>query len=124
MYRIRLSPYFCWMTTLGSTPHRPMNSKIPVTFLYTLYACNIIASYKRQRKDGSVGGRPEVESPKQQPQQQQRQQQQQQPQQQQQQPQQQPQQPVSPQVGPAQGFGRGNPAGGVFDGPNNKRRRY
>lgn len=63
---------------------------------------------------GSMGGRPEVESPKQQ-------QQQQQPQQQQQQ-QQQP--PLGPQGGPAPGFGRGGPIGGVFDGPNNKRRRY
>ncbi|XP_026157263.1 paraspeckle component 1 isoform X5 [Mastacembelus armatus] len=68
---------------------------------------------------GSVGGRPEVESPKQQ--------------QQQpppppppppQPPQQQPQQPLGPQVGPGLGFGRGSPVGGVFDGPNNKRRRY
>uniref|UniRef100_A0A3B4WLB2 Paraspeckle component 1 n=1 Tax=Seriola lalandi dorsalis TaxID=1841481 RepID=A0A3B4WLB2_SERLL len=39
-------------------------------------------------------------------------------------PEQQQQQPLGPQVGPAPGFGRGNPVGGVFDGPNNKRRRY
>ncbi|XP_036947270.1 paraspeckle component 1 isoform X1 [Acanthopagrus latus] len=64
---------------------------------------------------GSMGGRPEVESPKQQ------QQPPQQPQQQQQQPQQ---PPLGPPGGPAPGFGRGNPIGGVFDGPNNKRRRY
>lgn len=41
--------------------------------------------------------------------------------------QQQPQQPapLGPQAGPAPGFGRGSPVGGgVFDGPNNKRRRY
>lgn len=51
---------------------------------------------------GSAGGRPEVESPKQQPQQ----------------------PPLGPQVGPGPGFGRGSPVGGVFDGPNNKRRRF
>lgn len=60
-----------------------------------------------------MGGRPEVESPKQQ--------QQQQPQQHQQQ---QPPPPLGPQVGPTPGFGRGSPIGGVFDGPNGKRRRY
>ncbi|XP_075871802.1 paraspeckle component 1 [Nelusetta ayraudi] len=43
-------------------------------------------------------------------------------QQQQQQLQQQP--PMVPQVGAAPGFGRGSPVGGVFDGPNNKRRRF
>lgn len=32
--------------------------------------------------------------------------------------------PLGPQAGPAPGFGRGSPVGGVFDGPNNKRRRY
>ncbi|XP_035808868.2 paraspeckle component 1 isoform X1 [Amphiprion ocellaris] len=63
----------------------------------------------RYLQGGSVGGRPEVESPKQQQQQQQ---------------QQQPQPPLGPQVGAAPGFGRGSPVGGVFDGPNNKRRRY
>ncbi|XP_029942195.1 paraspeckle component 1 isoform X2 [Salarias fasciatus] len=54
-----------------------------------------------------AAGRPEVEPPPQQ--------------QQQQQP-----SPLGPQAGPAPGFGRGSPAGGggVFDGPNNKRRRY
>lgn len=31
--------------------------------------------------------------------------------------------PVPPMGGPG-GFGRGNPVGGNFDGPNNKRRRY
>lgn len=31
--------------------------------------------------------------------------------------------PVPPMGGPG-GFGRGNPVGGSFDGPNNKRRRY
>ncbi|XP_070711689.1 paraspeckle component 1 [Pempheris klunzingeri] len=56
----------------------------------------------RYPQGGSMGGRAEVESPKQQQQQ----------------------QPMGPQVGPAPGFGRGNPVGGVFDGPNNKRRRY
>lgn len=55
----------------------------------------------RYTQGGSVQGRPEVESPKQQ----------------------QP-LPLGPQVGPAPGFGRGNPVGGVFEGPNNKRRRY
>ncbi|XP_044200425.1 paraspeckle component 1 isoform X1 [Thunnus albacares] len=54
----------------------------------------------RYPQGGSMGGRPEVESPKQQ------------------------QPPLGPQVGPAPGFGRGSPVGGVFDGPNNKRRRY
>lgn len=51
-----------------------------------------------------MGGRPDAGSPKQQ----------------------QPQQPapLGPQAGPAPGFGRGSPVGGVFDGPNNKRRRY
>ncbi|XP_034720939.1 paraspeckle component 1 isoform X1 [Etheostoma cragini] len=66
----------------------------------------------RYPQGGSVGGQPEVESPK-------PQQLQQQPQSQQQQ-----QQPLGPQVGQATGFGRGSPVGGVFDGPNNKRRRY
>uniref|UniRef100_A0A673A6L2 RRM domain-containing protein n=1 Tax=Sphaeramia orbicularis TaxID=375764 RepID=A0A673A6L2_9TELE len=47
---------------------------------------------------GAMGGRPEVESPKQ--------------------------QAMGPQGGPAPGFGRGSPVGGVFDGPNNKRRRF
>nr|XP_046237931.1 paraspeckle component 1 isoform X2 [Scatophagus argus] len=61
----------------------------------------------RCSQGGSMGGRPEVESPKQQ--------------QQQQQPQP---PPLGPQVGPSPGFGRGNPVAGVFDGPNNKRRRY
>ncbi|XP_058468291.1 paraspeckle component 1 isoform X2 [Solea solea] len=70
----------------------------------------------RYSQGGSVGGRPEVESPKQQQQQLQQQQQQQQQQLQQQQ--------LGPQGGAAAGFGMGNPAGGVFDGPNNKRRRY
>nr|XP_057906933.1 paraspeckle component 1 [Doryrhamphus excisus] len=51
---------------------------------------------------GSLTGRAEVESPKQQ--------------------QQQP-IPPGPPGGPAPGFGRGSPVG-VFDGPNNKRRRY
>ncbi len=60
----------------------------------------------RYPQGGSVGGRPEVESPKQQP------------------PPPPPPPPLGPQVGPAPGFGRGNPVGGVFDGPNNKRRRY
>uniref|UniRef100_A0A3Q3LA22 Paraspeckle component 1 n=1 Tax=Labrus bergylta TaxID=56723 RepID=A0A3Q3LA22_9LABR len=32
--------------------------------------------------------------------------------------------PLGPQVGQAPGFGRGSPVGGVFDGPNNKRRRF
>nr|XP_020447593.1 paraspeckle component 1-like [Monopterus albus] len=54
----------------------------------------------RYPQGGSVGGRTEVESPKQQ------------------------QPPLGPQVGPAPAFGRGSPVGGVFDGPNNKRRRY
>ncbi|KAM4560123.1 paraspeckle component 1 isoform 1-T1 [Odontesthes bonariensis] len=54
----------------------------------------------RYPQGGSVGGRPEVESPKQH------------------------QQSLGPQVGPAQGFGRGSPVAGVFDGPNSKRRRY
>ncbi|XP_041637528.1 paraspeckle component 1 isoform X2 [Cheilinus undulatus] len=66
---------------------------------------------------GSMEGR-QVESPKQQ-QQQQLQQQQQQLQQQQLQ-----QQSLGPQVGQAPGFARGSPVGGVFDGPNNKRRRF
>lgn len=55
----------------------------------------------RYPQGGSIAGRPEVESPKQQQQ-----------------------SPLGPQVGPAPGFGRGSPVGGVFDGPNNKRRRY
>ncbi|KAF7656355.1 hypothetical protein LDENG_00042020 [Lucifuga dentata] len=53
----------------------------------------------RYPQGGSVGGRPEVESPKQL-------------------------QPVGSQVGPAPGFGRGSPIGGDFEGPNSKRRRY
>ncbi|XP_047432615.1 paraspeckle component 1 [Mugil cephalus] len=81
----------------------------------------------RYPQAASMGGRPEVESPKQQ-QQQQQQQQHQQPQQQHQQPPQQQQQqqqpPLGPQVGPPPGFGRGSPVGAMFDGPNNKRRRY
>uniref|UniRef100_A0A8D2ZIR7 RRM domain-containing protein n=1 Tax=Scophthalmus maximus TaxID=52904 RepID=A0A8D2ZIR7_SCOMX len=56
---------------------------------------------------GAMGGRPDVESPKQQQQQQQQQQ-----------------QPLGPQVGAAPGFVSGHPVGDVFDGPNNKRRRY
>uniref|UniRef100_H3CYC9 Paraspeckle component 1 n=1 Tax=Tetraodon nigroviridis TaxID=99883 RepID=H3CYC9_TETNG len=32
--------------------------------------------------------------------------------------------PLGPQVGPPPGFGRGNPVGGVFEGPNSKRCRY
>ncbi|XP_063322113.1 paraspeckle component 1 isoform X1 [Pelmatolapia mariae] len=58
----------------------------------------------RYPQGGPMGGRPDVDSPKQQ----------------------QPQQPapLGPQAGPAPGFGRGSPVGGVFDGPNNKRRRY
>ncbi|CAJ1087037.1 paraspeckle component 1 [Xyrichtys novacula] len=69
---------------------------------------------ERFPQGGSVEGRPQVESPKQQQQQPQVQQQQQQ--------QQQP--PMGPQVGQAPGFGRGSPVGGVFDGPNSKRRRF
>lgn len=59
----------------------------------------------RYPQGGPMVGRPDAGSPKQQ---------------------QQPQQPapLGPQAGPAPGFGRGSPVGGVFDGPNNKRRRY
>lgn len=65
---------------------------------------------KRQRNErytqaGSMQGRPDVESPKQQQQQQ-------------------PPPLLGPQVGPPPGFGRGNPVGGVFEGPNSKRCRY
>nr|XP_020489808.1 paraspeckle component 1 [Labrus bergylta] len=78
----------------------------------------------RYPQGGSSEGR-QVESPKQQQQQQQQHQQQQQQQHQQQQHQQQQQHsPLGPQVGQAPGFGRGSPVGGVFDGPNNKRRRF
>uniref|UniRef100_A0A3Q3EIA2 Paraspeckle component 1 n=1 Tax=Labrus bergylta TaxID=56723 RepID=A0A3Q3EIA2_9LABR len=86
-------------------------------------------NYMENRNDrypqgGSSEGR-QVESPKQQQQQQQQHQQQQQQQHQQQQHQQQQQHsPLGPQVGQAPGFGRGSPVGGVFDGPNNKRRRF
>lgn len=51
-------------------------------------------------QSGATGGRPELESPKQQQQQ----------------------SPVVSQVGPAPGYG--SPIGGVFDGSNNKRRRF
>uniref|UniRef100_A0A3Q2FM86 RRM domain-containing protein n=1 Tax=Cyprinodon variegatus TaxID=28743 RepID=A0A3Q2FM86_CYPVA len=59
----------------------------------------------RYPQGGSMGGRPEVESPKLQ------------------------QQAAAaaalgPQGGPAPGYGRGSPVSGVFDGPNSKRRRY
>ncbi|XP_014858597.1 PREDICTED: paraspeckle component 1-like isoform X1 [Poecilia mexicana] len=54
----------------------------------------------RYPQGGSMGGRSEVESPKQQ------------------------QQPLGPQGGPAPGYSRGSPSPGVFDGPNSKRRRY
>uniref|UniRef100_A0A1A8JM74 Paraspeckle component 1 n=1 Tax=Nothobranchius kuhntae TaxID=321403 RepID=A0A1A8JM74_NOTKU len=54
----------------------------------------------RYPQSGAIGGQPEVESPKPH------------------------QQALGPQVGPNPGFGRGSPAGGVFDGPNSKRRRY
>ncbi|MED6244922.1 hypothetical protein AMECASPLE_011109 [Ameca splendens] len=54
----------------------------------------------RYPQGGSMGGRSEVESPKQQ------------------------QQLLGPQGGPAPGYGRGSPVPGVFDGPNSKRRRY
>uniref|UniRef100_A0A3Q0SLR5 Paraspeckle component 1 n=1 Tax=Amphilophus citrinellus TaxID=61819 RepID=A0A3Q0SLR5_AMPCI len=62
----------------------------------------------RYPQGGPMGGRTDVESPKQQQQQQQ----------------QQPPPSLGTQAGPASGFGRGSPVGGVFDGPNNKRRRY
>lgn len=66
----------------------------------------------RYLQGGPMVGQPEVESPKpQQPQPQQQQQQQQPP-------------LMGPQVGAAPGFGRGSPVGGVFDSPNNKRRRF
>ncbi|XP_061745597.1 paraspeckle component 1-like isoform X1 [Nerophis ophidion] len=52
---------------------------------------------------GLLTGRVEVESPKQQQQQS---------------------APTGPPTGPAPGFGQGSPVEGVFDGPNNKRRRY
>lgn len=55
---------------------------------------------ERYTQAGSMQGRPDVESPKQQ------------------------QPPLGPQVGPPPGFGRGNPVGGVFEGPNSKRCRY
>ncbi|XP_047211522.1 paraspeckle component 1 [Girardinichthys multiradiatus] len=54
----------------------------------------------RYPQGGSMGGRSEVESPKQQ------------------------QQLLGPQGGPAPGYGRGSPVPSVFDGPNSKRRRY
>ncbi|XP_024865828.1 paraspeckle component 1 [Kryptolebias marmoratus] len=54
----------------------------------------------RYPQGGPMEGRPDVESPKQH------------------------QPPLGPQVGPSPGFGRGSPVGGVFDGPNSKRRRY
>lgn len=54
----------------------------------------------RYLQGGSMGGRPEVESPKQQ------------------------QQPLGSLGGAAPGYSRGSPGPGVFDGPNSKRRRY
>ncbi|XP_056883211.1 paraspeckle component 1 isoform X1 [Takifugu flavidus] len=59
---------------------------------------------ERYAQAGSMQGRPDVESPKQQ--------------------QQQPPPLLGPHVGPPPGFGRGNQVGGVFEGPNSKRCRY
>uniref|UniRef100_A0A3Q3G1D6 Paraspeckle component 1 n=1 Tax=Kryptolebias marmoratus TaxID=37003 RepID=A0A3Q3G1D6_KRYMA len=61
---------------------------------------NALARNDRYPQGGPMEGRPDVESPKQH------------------------QPPLGPQVGPSPGFGRGSPVGGVFDGPNSKRRRY